>query len=384
MAVYSLQNQIMDYAWGSTTAIPALLRRPGDGTPQAELWMGTHPKGESLVVVADGAKVPLTDVVGELPFLFKVLAAEHALSIQVHPTQEQARVGFARDEAAGIPRTAPERQYQDANHKRELLVPLTEMWALAGFRPFQEIQEEMRGLPQSVTGAFVTDPTEAQWQRLLQKLISLTAEEVRQVVRTVSATPQGDSTSPVDRYWWVQELARQFPNDPGAVAPLYMNCLQLQPGQGIYLPPGIVHAYLQGMGVELMANSDNVLRAGCTVKHVDVPELLSVVDIAEEKQRPHIVVGERLSPMLSRWSTPATEFELSHVTATGTMGHKFGAVIVLNVGDQVLCNGTPLFPGESVVITEGAEAPDASIVISGAGVVDLYVASVPGAVVAES
>ncbi len=373
----------MDYAWGSTAALPALMRRPGDGTPQAELWMGTHPKAESLAVVTDHSSVPLADVVGELPFLFKVLAAEQALSIQVHPTEDQAKVGFAQDEAAGIPRTAPERRYQDANHKRELLVPLTEMWALAGFRQLVEIQAELRGLPASLSGDFVADPSETRWKQLFERLVALSAEDVQQILRTVAASRHGASSTRIDRYWWVQELARQFPGDPGAIAPLYMNCLCLKPGQGIYLPPGILHAYLRGVGVELMANSDNVLRAGCTAKHVDITELLTVVDTCEAHQTPILPPTQPLSPILSHWSTPAAEFELSRIGGNGTLAHPFGAVIVLNVGDPVICNDTAIAPGESVVITEGAGKADASITVSGDGEVNLYLASVPGAVTAE-
>ncbi len=372
MPVYLLLNPIMKYDWGSVNALADLQQREPSGEPEAELWMGTHHRGSSAIFLGPGDTVPLGELAGELSFLFKVIAAEKALSIQVHPDLQQAAEGFDRENAAGTPLDADERMYRDRNHKPELMVALSDFWLLAGFRPLEELQAEMRGLPQYLTGAFVDHPGEESWRELFSRLITLEGDEVRRIVSIVKAAASG--TAPRhDRYWWVRELSRQFPEDPGSIAPLYMNCLHLRKGEAMFLQPRTLHAYLKGSGVELMASSDNVLRAGCTTKHRDPQELMRILDF--ETGAPGVMHPDTPADGLERWSTPAAEFQLSRVRRGGRYTASGETAIVLNVGESVECDGEPFLTGDAFVITPDSGA----VAIEGDKPMELYVATVPGA-----
>ncbi len=296
-SVVALEGVIRDYAWGSPTAIPQLLGRSPDGRPAAELWLGAHPDDPAGVpdhdttldrlISADPAAVlgaPVVERFGpRLPFLLKVLAADTALSIQVHPTLAQAQAGFAAEEAAGVPRGAPTRTYRDPNHKPELLCALTPFTALCGFRPVDRtlaLLDEL-ALPQlSVVRDLLAgeDGLRAAVTPLLTvpapgPLVSAVVERAAEVIAA------GGQWAGAARA--VTLCGTDFPGDIGAVLALLLNVVTLEPGEAIYLGAGNVHAYLRGVGVEIMANSDNVLRCGLTPKHVDVPELLRVTSFAE-------------------------------------------------------------------------------------------------------
>ena len=279
-----LFNQVMPYAWGSRSAIAALQGRPPSPTPEAELWLGTHvvapsrvdgPTGATLaqVIAADplGTLGPQVQArFGELPFLLKVLAAEAPLSLQAHPSKSQAEAGFARENAAQIPLTAPHRLYRDANHKPELICALSEFEALCGFRPVPESL--------ALVAALQLDDLHAQLSQGLAQgfhwLMRLGPTEQRQLV---SQTLAAVSRLPQPSASLVNRLAQQYPTDVGVVAALLLNHVTLQPGEALFLPAGNLHGYLRGTGIELMANSDNVLRGGLTPKHVDVEALMSVL-----------------------------------------------------------------------------------------------------------
>jgi mannose-6-phosphate isomerase len=260
-------NTPRDYAWGSSTAIPELLGMAPDGSPQAEYWLGTHPGSPARTT--DGRS--LADITS-LPFLLKVLAPESPISLQAHPSTAQAEVGFAREEAAGIAIDAPERNYKDRNHKPEMVYALSDPFrALAGFRPAAETRAVLAPVPAAAvlhdrfTGDDALRDTFA-W------LLS-GAPEVADLTEALSAVQESGLS-------WdtVRRLARYYPGDPGIPISLLLHTVTLAPGEAIYLPAGNIHAYLHGVGVELLANSDNVLRGGLTPKHVDVPGLLEILD----------------------------------------------------------------------------------------------------------
>ena len=291
--VFAVDGTIRDYAWGSSTAIQQLLGLPVDGRPAAELWFGAHPGAPSAalgttldeLIAADPAGLlgePVVAAFGpRLPFLLKVLAADTPLSIQVHPTRAQAEAGFAAEDARGIAIDAPARNYRDRNHKPELLCALSEFDALCGFRPVAGTLRlldalELDGLEPVRARLAGADGLRAAFSYLL------TLDDPAPLSRAVAARV----AALADPGWAgvraaVAAAAAQFPGDVGVVLALLLNHVRLQPGEAIYLGAGTVHAYLHGVGIEIMANSDNVLRCGLTTKHVDVGELLAITDFAE-------------------------------------------------------------------------------------------------------
>ena len=301
--VFAVDGTIRDYAWGSTTTIQQLLGLPVDGRPAAELWFGAHPGAPSAALDSTLEELIAADPVGllgeqvvdefgpRLPFLLKVLAARTPLSIQVHPTREQAEAGFAAEDARGIAIDAPERNYRDRNHKPELLCALSEFDALCGFRP---VAATLRLLDALALDALALDPLAL--DGLAPVRASLAGEgglraAFSYLLRLDDPAPLAAAVATraaalADPEWAgvcaaVTVAATHFPGDVGVLLALLLNHVRLQPGEAIYLGAGNVHAYLRGTGVEIMANSDNVLRCGLTAKHVDVDELLAVTDFTE-------------------------------------------------------------------------------------------------------
>lgn len=270
-----ITNTPRDYAWGSVTAIPELRGVAPTGAPQAELWLGTHAGSPSRLVGREGTLADL--VPGRLPFLLKVLAADEPLSLQAHPTSEQAEAGFARENAAAIPLDAPERNYKDTFHKPELIYALSDPFtALSGFRPVADTLAVL----EPVAG-------DARLEPLISRLVD--DDSLRDVFTWLISDGDGvedvisavvEAGTVVDGPSWetVRLLAEYYMGDPGIPISLLLHTITLRPGEVLYLPAGNIHAYLGGLGMELMAASDNVLRGGLTPKHVDVPELLSVLD----------------------------------------------------------------------------------------------------------
>jgi mannose-6-phosphate isomerase len=324
-----LRNPIRDYAWGSRTALAQMQGRPSPtASPEAELWMGAHPLCPSEVE-ADSGWVPLSEWIrrdpaallgeqtarrfaGELPFLFKVLAAERALSIQAHPDAEQARAGFERENAAGLALEDPRRNYRDAHAKPELICAFTRFAVLCGFRPTQEIAANLEalGVPglRGEAARLRASPGRAGLEPFFRELLTRGAEERRRVAAEVADAAQraADGGPP---WSWVTELARQHPGDLGVLAPLLLNLIELSPGEALYLPPGELHSYLHGVGVELAGNSDNVLRGGLTGKRVDVAELLSTLSFRQGS--PPRLAPRALAPGEAVYDTPARDFVLS-------------------------------------------------------------------------
>jgi mannose-6-phosphate isomerase len=326
----------LHYAWGSPSAIPGLLGTPVTGEPVAEAWFGAHHAGPSRVVAPssppDGGET-LTEAIARdprgalgdgvvarfgptLPYLLKVIAADRPLSLQVHPHVEAAREGFDREEAAGVPIDAPHRSYRDRNHKPELVYALTRFEAVCGFRAPRRAAELLAGLDaplaKELHDVLADQPDargiEAAFTQLLQPGTRPDAAAVQGVVDACAARLADGSPSPrADRI--VVRLAEAYPGDPGVVTSLLLNPVTLHPGDALFVPAGGVHAYLSGVGVEIMASSDNVLRAGLTPKHVDVAELLRNVDYVAAP--PIRIAPERFHGATRVYYAPVDDFELS-------------------------------------------------------------------------
>ncbi len=327
--MYVLHGAVQEYEWGSKTFIPTLLGVEATGQPQAELWMGAHPSAPSLVELG-GDRVSLADLIssdpigvlgvssvrrfGEgLPFLMKVLSAAQPLSLQAHPSRERAIARFAEEDAAGIDRASPIRSYRDANHKPELICALTEFEALCGFRSIDETLVILRSLSGSVASDLIdvlTDHDSLSGLRNAVEDLLRGRLDIAPIVAACRESIADRSPEVIEHggpFRWCAALAERYPGDAGAVISLLMNYVVLRPGEALSLPSGNLHAYLQGSGIELMANSDNVLRGGLTVKHIDVDELLAVVDWApliDPVVRPVVAAG------VATYPSPSDEFGL--------------------------------------------------------------------------
>ena len=362
-----ITNTPRDYAWGSTTAISELLGTPASGGPEAELWLGAHAGSPSIIVSPDGPARDLRELTGGLPFLLKVLAAGHPLSLQAHPTLEQAADGFARENALGIALDAADRNYRDALHKPELIYAVSEGFrALCGFRDASESRASIDRLLTERPG----DAALSGWMSRLDSDEALRStfewlvtggDDVDELVESVvDAASRLDG----DHYTLIGELAGEYPGDPGIAVSLMLNLVSLNPGEVLYLPAGNIHAYVEGLGIELMASSDNVLRGGLTPKHVDVPELLSVLDFSPVEV-PYLA-PETPAPGIEVFRPDVPDFVLTVVTATTT--HPVvapGPAIALCTAGSVELDGHPLARGESVFVT----ADDSISSVTGTGTV---------------
>lgn len=302
-----LTGALRAYPWGSRTLLAELRGTPSPAAqPEAELWFGAHPAGPATVDGRGLDEVIAADPVGalgqrvvdtfgpQLPFLVKLLAAAEPLSIQAHPSREQAEEGFARENELGVALGDPRRNYKDPHPKPELIVALTPFRALAGFRPPEQTAELFQALRVAELDRYASmlptgSPTdgEGDMRALFTTLISLPSQARETLIdavadaarRIVSGERDGEVAEwIVDAARVFVELTQRYPGDVGALAALLLNVVSLEPGEAAYLGAGQLHAYLTGLGVEVMANSDNVLRGGLTPKHVDVPELVRVLD----------------------------------------------------------------------------------------------------------
>jgi mannose-6-phosphate isomerase len=327
--MYKIKGAIQHYAWGGSSFIPAFLSIENpEQTPHAEYWLGMHPGGPARVELSGNARTGLADMVrseprrylgetvnnqfGELPFLLKILDVKGMLSIQVHPNQEDARKGFERENAEGIPLDAPHRNYKDANHKPEVMLALSDFYLLHGFRkdlaafldghaqlgilsPILE-SSGLRGLYQYVMSLPQTGVDEM-LQPLAQKIVPL--YEAGKLVKT---SPD---------FWAARVLQGLAPDyhhiDRGVFSIYFFNVLHLKPGQAIFQGAGVPHAYLEGQNIELMSNSDNVLRAGLTNKHMDIPELMR--HTLFEGIEPQVMDGEQ-DGLFKHYPCPVADFRL--------------------------------------------------------------------------
>ena len=373
--VARLQNTIRDYAWGSRTAIPELTGVEPDGKPQAELWMGAHESASSLVggeslyqlVSADPSGVLGDETAerfeGRFPFLAKLLAAEQPLSIQAHPSRSQAIDGYERDEAAGIPRDAGDRNYKDSWPKPEILIALGSFDALVGFRPLDETvalldalgAEELQELTDLLRNGKLRDA--------FTHFMSNDRDAIRPLVAALGeACRRYDGSSWALEVETLDKLCADFPDDPGVLAALLLNRVRLERFQAVYLPAGNVHAYLHGTGFEVMANSDNVLRGGLTRKYVDVPELVSVVDF--EPLASPVLEGSAVAAGITAYETGCEYFAVRRVDVVAPVevpaaqGPRIVACVegTVEVGAQGTEDTVALSAGQSAFL-RGPEGP---------------------------
>jgi len=335
-----LKNPIQEYAWGSLTAIPELLgTRNRSNKPQAELWMGAHPKAPSEVEY-DGKRVSLLELIdrnpeailgkrvaqkfdNRLPYLFKVLAAAKPLSIQAHPNLQQARQGFELETTAGISLDAPHRNYRDANHKPECICALTPFWALCGFRKISDLIAYFEAIcaegMKNELAQLANNQDTAGLRRFFTFLMALDGDQRKKIISEAKPNIHERRTEdPV--FEWILRLLNEYPDDIGIFSPIFLNLICLEPGQALFLAAGQLHAYLDGVGIELMANSDNVLRGGLTAKHIDVPELLRILQFDEFKVE--ILNPKNRRPCEFVYPSPVEEFVLSTIELKPNVAYK--------------------------------------------------------------
>lgn len=393
--VHLLRPVVKDYAWGSMSAIPELLGVPATGAPQAELWLGGHAAGPSML--ADGSFLDEYVVgfgeldgryAGQLPFLMKVLAAESPLSIQAHPDRAQAVEGFAREDAAGVAVGDPVRNYKDRHHKPEILVAVTRFSALCGLRDPGRSALLLKDLLGEVSES---DAVVARLLGLLESgdlrgavgFVLSGDPEVRRFAAQLAAAAEG-----VDGLLGetVRFVAGHYGDDPGVVMAALMNRVELEPGEAFFLAAGQLHAYLRGVGVEAMAPSDNVLRGGLTSKYVDVGELQRVVTF--EASGPLRVVGQRCEVAGGRvvsYRPPVDEFEVHRVLVDGGL-----AMDVPGPGLLVVTRGVLRFVADGAVTVVGRGGcgfvdPGAAVQVESVdGVAEAYLTTSPGFSVRQS
>jgi mannose-6-phosphate isomerase len=324
--MWQLTSAVRHYPWGSRTVIPELLGQPSPADrPHAELWVGAHPDDPSLLpgggpldkaIAADpgtllGARVA-ERFGARLPFLLKVLAADTPLSLQAHPTMEQAQAGYAAEEAAGIPREDPTRTFRDPFHKPELILALTTFEALCGFRPIEGSLHCLAKLEVPELKPSIAALARGGLRAVILQLLTLEPERRTELVEAVaeSASRFVEAKDPefINTYAWAARLAATYPGDPGVVISLMCNHLKLAPGEAVFLPAGNLHAYLCGAGVEVMASSDNVLRGGLTGKHVDLAALIEVLDFTDGRIP---VLQPVPGPSGMRYPVPVEDFDLT-------------------------------------------------------------------------
>jgi mannose-6-phosphate isomerase len=326
------------YAWGDTAAIPRILGQEPDGRPWAEWWLGTHPGGPSTV---EGGR-PLVDVAGELPYLLKLLAAHQALSLQTHPDTATAAEGFRRETDAGIALDDARRIYRDPYAKPEVLIALSSFDALCGFRPLGDTEALLHSLgAHELAGALRQDGLEATIGAIYREQVDTAAVVA---ACTDHPTPQAQL---------VRALDTAYPGEPSVVVTLFLNRVLLQPGEAIYLTPGNLHAYLRGVGVEVMGASDNVVRGGLTPKHIDVEELLRVLRF--EPLAEPVAQAMETSPGHWKYPTPGAPFEVSRLDVAGALPYTATGreLLLCTDGDSgTLHHGEAAYlaPGESMVL----------------------------------
>lgn len=328
--MYRIEGRIQSYSWGGKTFLPGLLNQNNqEGIPYAEYWLGVHPSAPAIVKLGAGATTTLTSLVnsdkkrhlGELvskefnalPFLLKVLDVKDMLSIQVHPNKLDAEKGFQKENMLGIPLDAAHRNYKDPNHKPEVMVALSEFWLLHGFAADIELRLEQYEFLRPFREIFHENGIGG----LYKHMMKLGQEDVERILldhlTLITDQYQKNTLEKSSPDFWA---ARAFLNakgvvDRGIFSIYIFNILCLQPGQGIFQGARMPHAYLEGQNIELMANSDNVLRAGLTPKHIDVPELLENVDFVETV--PNIMSGV-LNKGWFEYPCPVRDFSIASLT----------------------------------------------------------------------
>ena len=395
-SVHKLSGSVQHYSWGGTRFLPQLLSIENPNhKPFAEYWLGVHTGGPATVEVNQQA-VLLSDIIasnpvaalsapvyeqfGGLPYLLKVLDVKDMLSIQVHPTKEYAKVAFEKEEAAGIPLTAPNRNYKDQNHKPEIMLAISEFWLLHGFKSEAKIIETLENTAefQVLAPLFKAEGLQGFYQFLMEmdqaQVNSLLSPVVKRALRHMQEG-KIDKTCPE---WWVAKLYENVagitPVDRGFFSIYLFNIVCVQPGQGIFQDAGVPHAYLEGQNVELMASSDNVLRGGLTPKHIDVAELIN--NIKFEHMEPLIIEGTTPCMGESVYPAPTTDFGIATIKLDGSFAFEHQAqsmeLFFVAKGGCVVNNQMSIKTGEAFVLFPGC-----STTLNSSGETLIYRAFVP-------
>lgn len=372
--IYKLKGRTRQYAWGGLTFLPQFLGLNNtEHQPFAEYWMGAHPSAPADLLMRDGDRSLYTvckenpesvlsekvyNRFGELPYLFKVLDVSKMLSIQVHPSKEEAEKGFDREEAEGIPINAPYRNYKDRNHKPEIMVALSEFWLLHGFTSIAAIEKTLEEVPEfnvllpyfrkeglKELYRFVMEMQQPEVNALLANLIK---REIRKKKEGLLTREQPG--------WWVAKLYEgrtEIGDIDRAVFSLYLfNIVKVNPGEAVFQGAGVPHAYMEGQCIELMANSDNVLRAGLTDKHIDVPELMKLTIF--ETVQPQVMPGNQVLPGERVYPCPVPDFGIARIDLTATLAYSSKAssleIWVVTEGGAVVNNSLALKRGEVFVV----------------------------------
>ncbi|PZU46399.1 MAG: mannose-6-phosphate isomerase, class I [Microbacterium sp.] len=377
----AIANEPRDYSWGSTDLIARLEGREPTGAPEAEIWYGDHPGSPSHLAGSDQTLDTVLADAGErpLPFLLKLLAAGSSLSIQAHPTKAEAVEGFAREEAAGIPRDAADRLYRDDNHKPEIIVALSdEFRALVGLRPVAATRRLLASLGARPAVRRLDDLlADVDEERGVRAALAWALAEATEadVAELTAALGDADDDEFASEIAVLRAAASDFPGDRGLFVALLMNLVTLRRGEGLFAPAGVLHAYQSGLGVELMAASDNVLRGGLTPKHVDVPELLRVLD-ARTGPAP-LVEPRAIGEGVTVYDVGVTDFALTRVEVAGErrVPLRGPAIVLVTAGDVTISDGASTVtarPGQAAYVGGGASA----VALGGSG--EAFVAQ-PGA-----
>ena len=395
--IYKLQGKVMHYAWGGYEYIPALL---GTGNPShqpfAEYWMGAHPSAPSELIMPEGNRSlhaiikedpvtvisqKVTDRFGDLPYLFKVQDVHKILSIQVHPDKTEAEKGFEREEAEGIPLNAPHRNYKDRNHKPEVLVALSEFWLLHGFRQKNDIEYTLGDIPEFnvLLPYFKREGLKALYQFVMEmEQVDINGLLTNLIKREIRRKNDNQLTREMPGWW----IAKLFDNNKGEIGDIdravfsiyFFNIVKVNPGESVFQGAGIPHAYLEGQCVELMANSDNVLRAGLTPKHIDVPELMK--HTLFESIVPEIISGNEVLTGERIYPCPVPDFGIAKIELSSTVSYSGTArsleIMIVVEGGAFINNTLVLKKGEAVAVFAGE-----SYTIEASGHCTMFKAFVP-------
>lgn len=339
--IYRLHGVVKHYDWGGYSFIPALLKAENKPKkPFAEYWMGIHPLGMAGIDTGGSSPTDLAFLAPDLSYLFKILDVRDMLSIQVHPSKEAAETEFKRENAEGIPLDSPQRCYKDPNHKPELMVALGDFWLLHGFKPTEELTDTLLNIAElrELLPVF----NNSGYPGLFKHVMEITQEEVNRILKPlidslnkIYESGEMEKSSPD---YWAAKAHKTFSSDGnidrGIFSIYFFNLIHLKKGEGIFQAAGVPHAYLEGQNVEIMANSDNVLRGGLTTKQINVKELMKHVKC--EATYPQILSPEADNEGERKYETPVDDFRLS--------------VFELEAGDIV-----SFYPQEveTVLLTEG-------------------------------
>ncbi|XKM13032.1 mannose-6-phosphate isomerase, class I [Orbaceae bacterium ac157xtp] len=377
--IWKLQNVIKHYDWGTFNALTQLfnIQNP-DNKPMAEVWMGAHPAGVSTAIDSKGNKIQLdaliaanpSNILGDsiakqfnntLPYLFKILSANAPLSIQVHPELSKAKAGFAKENALNIPLDSPKRNFKDPNHKPELIYALTPFWAMNAFRPIDEIIKLFTQLDLSCfadeVAKLANNPTPESLHHFFAFSLSLNGDKKQKAIAELLTKSKPFNTVP---FTLIQEVSKQYPDDAGLFAPLILNVIELQPGQAMFLKAETPHAYLKGTGLEIMASSDNVLRAGLTPKYIDTAELLANTRF-DSVAKDDLLTTPTNHENVTAFSVPVRDFVFD-IVESDEVAKTFNtnsAEILLCLEGELTVSASDSFtlkPGESVFIAQSAKS----------------------------